>query len=362
MADERADVESWRNLARVAVARQREEADRERDAQVAAGQMSLVPFPRIPSKPFRSELVIEQNSIFVSTQFKGDFFTYEREARNPDTGEPVLRRLTVGKVDNVSKKTRGVLTHIHQDAFYKLLKLWEERGSKVGIVDGRAYACITTTAYEVVTALGGSDSRKDYVRIHDILWEMAAIPITLENVHTWQGMQDKETFSLLNEVRWMEQEARPGSKADSKSEVRVLFSSFMTESFLRKQCKTLLLGPYTKLSGKGLHTGVAKLLYPFLDAQLSTKDEYHATLDSLAERFGLQRYEYKTRRRHQFSTAIRALNGSIIRAGSGDGSNYVLQVALGIAQDESDYVLLARKGDKLPAEMPLVVERQLQLI
>ena len=83
---------------------------------------------------------------------------------------------------------------------------------------------------------------------------------------------------------------------------------------------------------------IARLLYPFLDGQLSVKDEYHCRLQALAERFALRSYQYKSQRRQQFEPAIAVLHGKPILA-----ERYVLDITMPVALDGKDYVLVARR-------------------
>lgn len=330
--------------------RQKKQA-KEREEQITIGRCTIKPLPNVATQPFRSELSVEHNSIFVSNSFKGDSFERTWEAKHPESGEVVLRRLLVGKV-NETDRSRGVLKQSHQDAFYRLLDVWAKQGYQLlPGKDGNVYGQISATAYEIVTAICADDSEKEYQRAQQLLQDMASVPIVLENSYTWQGLVDRDQFTLLGEVRWKERSVdkvtrRP--KPQGSSQVVILFSSRMTEGFLNKHIKMLLGAPYWSLgsAGHGRRAEVARLLYPFLDGQLATKDEYNICLCDLFSRFALAKYAYRSKRREKILPTLKMLDGKPIVA-----EKYVLNVSLRNSSDGEDYILVARR--ELPSQLQL---------
>ena len=324
--------------------------ERDRSEQVSEGRCNIVPLPPVATRPFRSELTVEQNTIFVSNQYRGDAYTFEHQISHPDSGEPVIRRITVGR-ENATDRGRGVLTQIHQDVFYAVLRLWAEGTPHyqfIGGATGESYGKIHETRYKVVTAIrgAGNDRAEDYRRVQQLLRDLASTPVTLENVYTWQGFKERETFTLLSEVRWRE---RASAAGDEEARVVILLSSFVTEGFLHKNIKILLGQPYDELRSeeapaapgqrrRGSQLEIARLLYPFLDSQLAKKDEYSARLDGLCERFGLGKYVYKSERKRKFDRSLQALDGKLIQKGE-----YVLRITLRESKDGDDFVMCARR-------------------
>ncbi len=214
----------------------REQIAKARAEQLDEGRCTVVPLPRVPTRPFRTELTIEQNSLFVANNFQGESFVREARAKDPATGEEVLRRMTVGKL-HATDRARGVLKQIHQDVFYKVLELWGQQGYPVGKVRGRAYGTLRVSAYKLV-----DDNARAYRRTRELLRDLAAIPIVLENVYTWQGLKDREEFSLLAEVAWSEKELdEEGMPATgrNRSFVTIMLSSLVTDGFLARHIKVL---------------------------------------------------------------------------------------------------------------------------
>ena len=318
---------------------ERESARRE---QVDKGHVNVVPLPRLATQPFRTELTVERNSLFVSSTYKGDYFVRESLAHHPDSNEPVVRRVTVGRTGRRGR-ARGVLTQAHQDAFYQLLRFWGDCGNPVAEVDGAPHGIITVSGYELVTSLcGGDDSSKAYQRVRDLVRDLSAIPVLLENEYSWQKVCDREEFTLLERVYWRERRVeqatgRPSRKG--RSEVRIHLSPNVTTGFLDQNIKVLLGGPYQALRHQGQRKGeIACLLYPWLDLQLSRKESYSAKLSGLIERFALAPCRYKSKRKEKFAHAISALNGQLIQQGK-----FKLRLSLRLAADEQDFVLVARR-------------------
>ena len=308
------------------------------DEQTRLKRLTLVPFPaEVTARvlPFRSPLSIEHSTIFASNDFKGDSRII---VLDPETRARVL----IGQVDD-QDRARGVLVQRHQDVFYKLLVLWQEQGYRLGDYGGTEYGVLVSTPHKIVMAVCGDDAEHHYKRARRLITDLQSIPIVFERVRTWQGTRDRIQFTLLGGLQWDERNVdkvtglpRPGGK----SEVSIMFSPFVTDSFKRKNVKQLLAEPYYRLGGArfGPRAEIARLLYPFLDAQLSTKPEYHAKLDALAERFGLRRYKYKSDRRRKFELAVKMLDGKPIL-----GERFELSVLLEEASDGTDYVLIARR-------------------
>jgi hypothetical protein len=200
------------------------------------------------------------------------------------------------------------------------------------------------TGYELVTAIRGDDAAHHYRRARSLLADLAGIPIRREQVYTWRNEVDDAQFTLLAGVEWNGKAlnrftGRPSARGSS--EVVILFSKFVTERFLRRRIKTLMLEPYLQLAGtqRGRSAEIAPLLYPKLDRELARKDEYHRTLVSLLDELGIRPCRYKSKRRLRVAPAVEALDGLPIQRGQ-----FTLHVELRLSADEQDYVLVARKS------------------
>lgn len=315
--------------------------------QVDAGRCDVIPFPKVATQPFRSWLTVEKTPVFVANSFDGDHRTYERQLTHPESGEPVFERITVGKVHEQARPL-GVLRQSHQEVFYKLLKLWGDNGYEVIQRGSLILGVLGTdehplTAYDLVTYLRGNNSEKHYQRVQELLRELAAIPIVREQGYTSQGRKDRIEFTLLAGVSWREKNLDQGTRRpeiDGTSRVTVFFSELITEGFLRKDIKQLLLTPYEELGrGKyGRRGEIARLLYPLLDHELAGKNEYHCRLAELARRLGIAAYTYPSKRREKFLPAVQLLNGKLIQ-----GEKYKLRVTLEATEDAKDYKLVARR-------------------
>lgn len=294
---------------------------------------------RVPTRPFRAELTVEQNSIFVANNYQGEHFIRETTVKDPITGEDVVRRMSVGKV-HAKDRTRGVLRQIHQDCFYKVLELWGQQGYGLGVIRGKRYGVVRTSLYELVNAVfGPTDNARSYRRTRELLRDLQSIPIVLENVFTWAGLKDREEFTLLGDISWSERGIKANGEVSEggRSLVTIVLSSMVTEGFQASHFKTLLGQPYDALGqGRGRRSEIARLLYPFLDTQLAEAEAYEVGLDVLAQRFGLQRYDYRSLRKAKFTPAIRALQGKPILEG-----DFTLHIEL--VQVPDDYILRATR-------------------
>jgi hypothetical protein len=301
--------------------------------------LPLVRPPRLSTRPFRTELTIEQNSLFVANRYQGNFFVRESPAEHPITGETVISRMTVGKGDPTDR-ARGVLRQVHQDAYYKVLALWGSQGYALGKLRGKYYGLVQCSAYELVKAIGGDDSSKKYRRTKGLLRDLAAIPIVLEQVYTEQGKTNREEFTLFQGVTWSEREVEADGSpcAVERSQVEVMLSAYVTKNFAAQRSKVLLGGPYDALGAKGpgRRSEIARQLYPYLDEKLTEQETFEASLESLSERFAHPRCAYRSKRKEKFETAVRALNGLPILE-----SKFTLRVEL--VAVPTDYVLVAER-------------------
>ena len=338
-------VEDFQARVRQIQAAERGRADEEkrqlRMEQLDAGRCKVIPHPKVATRPFRSERTIEQHSLFLANRYKGTVYTREWMVPHPSgSGEPVTRRVTIGDPDPRGGGY-GVLKQVHQDVFYKLLELWADKGYPVMEHDGKVFGVLSMSAYALVTAVRGDDSAQHYRALRRLLREMKSIPIALQTIYAWQTKPEQpEEFSLLYGVEW--------DRKGRNYTVTVSFSEFVTEGFLQQNVKTLLGGSYQALGaqGRGSRGELAKLLYPFFDGQLATKESFHIKLAKLAERFGLSAMKHRSERKRQFSSALEHLHGQLIL-----GERYVLHIRLQDSADGQDYVILAQRESS--GQLPL---------
>jgi len=342
-------------------ARREEAVQAELAQQVEEGRCNIVPMPNVATQPFRAELYTESIPLFVSNSFKGESRTYERTLKHPQSGEPIVDRIVVGKVDKRDKE-RGVLKQEHQECWYKLLKLWDEQGYALE-TDKATMGVLKMSQYELVMALIGDDSAKAYSRASRLLADLSGIPVQRSQSYGWQGKVDRVSFTLVDGATWVAENVdeetmlpRPGGRA----EVTVSFSSFVTEQFLRKRVKQLLLTPYLELSATdrenqtsgqeargpggrvargGRRSTLAPLLYAKLDHELSGKDRYHIRLETLLAELGMATYRYKSKRREKVLPSLERLSGKPIV-----GEKYKLRVSLRESADRKDFILEAERS------------------
>lgn len=319
-------------------AAKRIEVRKEVEAQKKTGMCNIVPFPvSDPNRKIRTELTIERHALFASNTFKGDFRVYEREMVDPETGAPLTIRVEIG---DPKGRVHGVLIQKHQEILYKLFEIWGDEGYKISEHDGLIQGTLSCSVYELIKILRTDDSSRHYNDIQELLSEMAAIRVRIETNNQVTGKGSARHFSLLS-YEWHTKQfnkatLRPNEETES-SKVYIRFSSFITESFLGKQIKPLMLKPYLGLKDRG-GKGVAQLLYSMLDYELASKDEFHITLSKLAERLGATKYKFKSLQRQKLEPSLKSLANTMILDGK-----YRLQITLRESNKKDDFVLDARR-------------------
>jgi len=308
------------------------------DAQLKEGRCNLIPFPFKENK-VRSELTIERHAIFAANTFKGDLRTYERKIKNPLSGEEFILRIEIG--DRTGKiKGMGVLKQKHQEAFYKLAQIWSDSEYKLEQEERPfIYGYLELSVYDLVQKLRGDDAGNNYQKVLQLLNEMSSIRINIKKLDTKNGSCDIQDFSILSydwrAKNFNQKTLRPNSNGESK--VRIRFSDFITDNFLRKNVKSLMLNPYFSLKDQG-RKGVAQLLYTMLDYELASKEMFHISLINLCSRIGLAQYKYKSDRKRKLESLVTLLNGKPILDGKYEIISYLEE-----AEDRRDWVFTARR-------------------
>ena len=320
-----------------------EQKQRQVAQQKLDGRCNITPMPRVATQPFRTELYTDGLPLFVSNSYRGGRRLVEWELTHPESGEPVRERLLVGcTFDDPTE--RGMLYQEHQEVWYQLMKRWNDDAYPVLTADNDAYGHVRLSAGELVRLLRSNDrSGRKYQRVRKLLRDLSQVPICREQYYQWQEKRNRVEFTLLAGVEWRGREINPATGvpyASGQSEVKILFSSFVTERFLEHDIKPLLLQPYLELAGKrtGRRSQIAALLYPRLDRELATKNEYHRKLRPLMAELGTREYRYKSQRLSKMRPAAHALTGTLIQ-----NEQYILHVTLREAADGEDYVLVAQR-------------------
>lgn len=304
-------------------------------AQKDDGRCALIPFP-VKENKVRSELTIERHALFAANTFKEDFRRYERKIRNPHTGEQFLFRIEIGDSED---RGRGVLKQKHQEAFYKLSQIWAEQEYKVEQDRRSAFGSIELSVYDLVHRLKGNDSGQNYKKVLQLLKEMSSIRINIKRLNLKEDTCDIQDFTILS-YEWharsfSENTLRP--RSDGESLVHIRFSDFITDNFLRKNVKSLMLSPYFSLKDKA-GKGIAQLIYTMLDYELASKNVFHITLTNLSNRLGLTQYKYKSDRKRKLEPVIKQVNGKIIL-----DAEYIIHADLEETEDKRDWILVAKR-------------------
>lgn len=305
------------------------------EEQKRDGKCNLIPFP-IKDNKVRSDLTIERHAIFAANTFKGDFRCYERKLKDLQTGENFILRIEVGDREI---QGLGVLKQKHQEAFYKLSQIWSQQDYQLTEKKSYIHGSIELSVYDLVQKLRGDDAGQNYKKVIQLLKEMSLIRINICRINTEENTCDVEDFTLLS-YEWSVRNfslntMRPNQNGQSL--VHISFSKFVTDNFLRKNIKSLMMTPYLALKDKG-RKGIAQLLYTMMDYELATKDRFNISLTNLCNRLGLALYRFKSKRKEQLSHSIRMLNDAYILDG-----NYKINAYIVDSEDKKDFILIARK-------------------
>lgn len=308
----------------------------EMEVQINEGRCNLIPFPKKDNKT-RSDLVVERHSLFAANTFKGDFRSHERKIKDLETGETLTLRVEIG---DQTGQVRGILKQKHQEAFYKLSQVWSRQNYQIDEDEKKNIkGSMSLSVYDLVQLLRGNDGGRNYKDVFRLLNEMATIRINIKKINK-DGNCDVQNFTLLS-YSWYakgfnETTLRPNDRGESN--VNICFSEFVTNQFLKKNIKSIMLDPYLSLKDQA-RTGLTQLLYTMLDYELSSKDDFHISLINLCSRLGLSTYEYKSARKRVFNISIKQLHGQPIING-----RYKIDCNLAEAEDEKDWVLVAHRS------------------
>ncbi|NEP53109.1 MAG: hypothetical protein F6K65_31640 [Moorea sp. SIO3C2] len=299
--------------------------------------------PGVATQPFEGALSMEENSLFVANRFAGDHFVREWTVPHPSgSGEPVRRRVCVG-VDG-SGAAQGALRQVHQDVFYRALRMWAEKGaSLVEDLHGHTRGLLDVSAYHLVMGIRGGASSRNYERVQELLGDLARIEVEISNAYTWQETGDVLRCKLLGGVLWRTRRRDPESGvplSGERASVQVTFSREVTKAFGEGAFKTMLAPTYEELGskGQGATSEVARLLYPYLADYLSRYGMYEGRLAELEERFGFAKTGNKSREFRRFEKAIAVLQDKTILGGL-----YRLRVSLRETRNGKGHVLVVRR-------------------
>lgn len=286
------------------------------------------------SEIIKTELTLEDNPLFVVNSSKETSREYRRQIKTPK-GDLLIQKVRIGRRKGSSKEL-GVLKQKDQEALYKLIELWQKKGCKLTLVDKRPRAILTTTAYELAMSFCGGDSGPSYDYMRSTIEALTTIPIYVENGFTRKGILEKWVEFTIMSVEWRGEGSGFGGHS---SQVDIIFSSVITDSFMHGHVKPFSLAAYMELdNSKRNRCSAAKLLHRILDRELATKSQYNAALVPLFERLGMSAYKHKSQRKQKMQPTIDSLNKSLILA-----DTHKVSVTLRPSRDRRDYVLVATK-------------------
>jgi hypothetical protein len=250
----------------------------------APEETALSVLPTEGSRPVRTPLCVEFDTIFLPDHCKADYLSVSRSYE--DVSGSVQQKITIGKSSGTDR-TRGVLKVVHQKAFYYLLYLWNRQEyrttrTKGGLEVGE----IISSPFEITEALAGSWGTENYSWVKKILADLKSIPIHSLTIRPGAATRDY-VFYLLDGLECDARYDSDGSALRKAGRIWILLSPLVT-SQIRKthELRRISYQTYSQLD-----SDYARLAYPYIDLQLRGKNDFHIKAIPLLHRFGISPWE-----------------------------------------------------------------------
>ena len=294
---------------------------------------------QLPKELTRSELNLEQFSVFTVSTYRGKSRRVVRRERLP-SGEVIQREMEIGKtVDGVEV---GVLNTNHFKVFLALVELWDKAGRPL-------HDPVRFTTLRLMRRLKMKDSGYEYRLIRRWLWNLREVPIHFINsfyvpaLDSYRELKNMTILSYLHVYERKYMDKQGGKRLRGYGEFQ--FDRHLLESLLNNYVHPLSLDVI--LSFKK-HRELAILLYTYLDRCLAFKERYEITLEKLFEHLDLtQKYvRYPSDRKAVIQPVLRELEGKPLSTG------VLAYCRIRKTKNEEDYKLIATKRPypKLPSK------------
>ncbi len=272
----------------------------------------------------RSELNLEQNSVFTVSNYRGKSREVVGKGTSP-AGEIYERKAIIGRtIDGIET---GVLTTHHFKLYLALIRFWEAAGRPVNVP-------VHFTVLRIIKTLGMINSGSNYDMIKRNLVNLRQIPITFINSFYLldEGMfRTLEPFTILSRLRIYErQKVGEHQKTYGYGEFR--FDDNIVESLINNHSHPLRLDVVSSFKK---HKDLSILLYIYLDRNLAFKDKYEIGLEKLFDHLDLSQKQirYPSDRKVKIESVLEQLRGKELSTGilssaqitrTKDGRNYKL--------------------------------------
>jgi len=255
----------------------------------------------------RSELNLEQNSIFAVSTFRGksrDIIVRDTAS----TGEITERRAIIGRtIDGVET---GVLTTNHFKLYLALLDLWEKANRPL-------QEPVHFTILKITKQLKLVDSGANYEVIRRHLTNLRQIPLTFINSFYFskeETIGSLEPFSVLNHLKIYERK-NVGQSKKTRGYGEFMFDKNILLSLINNHTHPLRLDIITSFKK---HKDLAILLYTYLDRNLAFKSKYEIGLEKLYDHLDLSQRQirYPSDRKAKLEPVIKELLNKRLSTGT----------------------------------------------
>lgn len=254
----------------------------------------------------RSELNLEQNSIFTVSTYRGKSREIVVEETKPG-GEVFERRAIIGKTAGGIET--GVLTTYHFKVYLALLELWERAGRPVS-------EPVHFTILRIIRRLELSHDGRTYARMKRWLLDMGQIPLTFINSFfaPEDGLyQTLDPFHVLSYLRIYERK-KVGKHQKTYGYGEFQFDRHILENLVNNHTHPLRLDVINSFRK---HKDLSILLYVYLDRNLAFKDKYEIGLEKLFGHLDLseKQIRYPSDRKVKIEPVLEQLRGKELSTG-----------------------------------------------
>jgi len=276
----------------------------------------------------RSELNLEQNSVFTVSTYRGNSREIVVRETSPG-GEITERKAIIGKTAGGFET--GVLTTHHFKVYLALLELWEKAGRPVD-------KTVHFTTLKVIKRLGMKDSGEEYRRLKRWLRELRQIPVTFVNAFYIRAVAkhtDLADMTILNHLHVYERN-NVGREKKTRGYGEFQFDRHILASLVNNHSHPLRLDVIKDFRK---HKDLAILLYTYLDRNLAIRPKYEIRLEKLFDHLDLSQgyIPYPAKRKHRLEPVLEQLRGKPLSTG------ILSYCRILKTKDDKDYKLVCRK-------------------
>lgn len=248
-------------------------------------------------------------------------------------GREVVQSLSIGDRFAGPNKGYGVLTTRHQRAMFTLQHLWQKQGGRMATANGRRFGTVCCSSWQLEESLFGTHGGRQKDMVRQIVQELSAIPVKIENYVGRDGSLNTLDVTSLIHGYFASSRKTPDGQIGFPW-VEILLGPLVVQAFEANEVKPINLEVM-----RGFSSDTAALIYPKLDYLLARHDQTELRLDSLVSKLGLSAKRLKERnyRRSKFVDPVAELNGKPLSSGA------ELVVTLEPTVDGEDFKIIAKK-------------------